>query len=275
MCFAQPVTSVTPSDSEDNHAGKEQYEPQNKLCCLILAASLTPANHGASQYEQANAYHDAYQFLNSFLNWIAGVITRPSVTDWIIALSAAIYAFFAYRQWQTIRQQAKIAQQTLVLTQRPKLIARNIVIEQPDMNILDVAQDLTPGLYFIWRLVIANIGGTPATITAAGSWIYALEGELPMERPYDRHPVRNAPVVPNKLAAGEPGVLKIGLAIEHVIGLHDILSKTPPQTYLYVMGWVAYADDFGTTRHTAFCRRWDWEKRWFFAVDNPDYEYAD
>ncbi len=288
MCFAQPMTSVTPLNSEGNHAGKDQHEPQDKLGCLILAVSLTRANHGASQYEQANAYHYAHQFLNSFLNWIAGVITRPSVTDWIIALSAAIYAFFAYRQWQTIRQQAKatnrqaeIAQQTLVLTYRPKLIVRNVVMEQPDMRNWTVPQDIKTDQLFVWRLYVSNIGGTPATVTETGCWIILVLGELPMERPYEGrsgNTVITGMKVANKLFPGESGTLHIALLGEQVEGGQDPikgLQGYPKQLHIYVMGWVTYVNDIGIVRRTAFCRRYDWARQYFVAVDNLDYEHAE
>ncbi len=207
----------------------------------------------------------------------------------VAAVATATYAYFSYRQWKATeiaanaarqsadaaKQYAEIASRQLVLTQRPKLIARNIVIEQPDMSELTVAQQVTPSLYFIWRLVVSNIGGTPATITDAGSWIYAVSGELPMERPYDRHGVGNAKVVPDNLSPGEQGVLKIGLAVEDVEGGHDFRSIVPRQLHIHVMGWITYADDIGVTRRTSFCRRWDWEEQRFLPVDNPDYEHAE
>ena len=44
---------------------------------------------------------------------------------------------------------------------------------------------------------------------------------------------------------------------------------------IYVLGWVAYRDDLGLVRRTAFCRKHDHAEGCFIAVKNQDYEHAE
>ena len=52
-------------------------------------------------------------------------------------------------------------------------------------------------------------------------------------------------------------------------------SLGAPLVHLYVMGWIAYSDDLGFVRRTAFCRELNNQTERFVAIDDRDYEHAE
>ena len=225
----------------------------------------------------------------------------PTWSNWALAIFAAIAAVIALRTLRAIRRQAEIAneslsaeraaseaakatadaakaqaeltQKTLVLTQRPKLIVRNVVINTPSTTVEWNTPIYQPGHSVEGQFRVVNVGGTPATITQSGCWVFWNQVALPMHRPYD------------SLGANNPvaGILQPGTSIsgrfmsDRPMDQHAAeIWQAGNQWYLYVMGWIEYKDDLGFLRRMAFCRKYDVPRgRRFFAVDDPDYEHAD
>lgn len=218
----------------------------------------------------------------------------PTWSNWALAIFAAIAAVIALRTLRAIRRQAEIAneslsaekaaadatkvqselsQKTLVLTQRPKLIVRNVVVKPlgitPEWN----TPIFQPGHSVEGEFQVVNVGGTPATIFQSGCWVFWNQVALPMHRPYDHlgqtNPVRGVL---------QPGTSFVGSFMsERPMDEHAAeIWQAGNQWHLYIMGWIEYKDDLGFVRRTAFCRQFDVRRgRRFFAVDDPDYEHAD
>jgi hypothetical protein len=90
-----------------------------------------------------------------------------------------------------LERQASIARDTLALTQRPKLIVRNVVLKSP-LQVPPPVPDpwFQKGTRLSGQFYAVNIGGTPATITESGCWAVWIVNklplaELPMQRPYE------------------------------------------------------------------------------------------
>jgi hypothetical protein len=214
-------------------------------------------------------------------------------SNWALAIFAAVAALIALRTLRAIRRQAEIAneslsaerkateaakaqaelsQKTLVLTQRPKLIVRNIVVKTPGDPLRQTAP-FQPGYSVEGEFQVVNVGGTPATITQSGCRVFWNQVALPMHRPYEH-------LSPNNPVRGvlQPGTSVVGgFMSDRPMDQHAAeIWQAGNQWSLYVMGWVEYRDDLGFVRRTVFCRRYDVGRgRRFFAVDDPDYEYAD
>lgn len=214
----------------------------------------------------------------------------------VIAGATVIYALVAIFQLGAIRRQAYIAEQSahaakqsadiayriLILAHPPELIVRNVQIQRPDMRKITLPDDLRKVQAFMGQLLVPNTGKTTATIVHAGCWVFLIEGELPMERPYDGFSPNTQVIGPReqgKLLPGDSGVMLISSAASPVIkGGQDPMESLqghPKQVNLYVMGWVFYEDDIGNRRRTAFCREWDWPTQNFVKVDNPNYEHEE
>jgi len=218
---------------------------------------------------------------------------RPSATDWgilgvtlaytLISLGlldatrrqaklAKIAAEAAGTNAQAAKEQAEIAQQTLVLTQRPKLMVRNVVITAPRPPGIQGEIPLFQPRYEIsGKLYVVNVGGTVATTQECWCWGVPIQGELPMEPPYEGgmgYPLTQ------KLKPGES--MPITFRNLKEIGNEGPLIRQGSDNWaFYVMGWIAYADDLGLVRRTAFCRKWDARKKRLPPIDDPDYEQAE
>jgi hypothetical protein len=175
-------------------------------------------------------------------------------------------------QAEAAREQAEIARTLFVLTQRPRLVARNVVIAMPrPPAIIDEIPIFEPRHEISGTLYVMNIGGTVATTKECWCWGISMQGELPMERPYE-HEV-GIPLE-YRLRPGE--TLMVPFRNLKEIGDEGPLIRQDTNKWsFYVMGWISYADDLGLVRKTAFCRKWDAVKRRLLPVPDPDYEHED
>jgi hypothetical protein len=197
---------------------------------------------------------------------------------WIFSGLLVIVGFF--QVWILMRQTSiinaslletqratELTRQSLVLTQRPKIIVRDVSTTADPLDAPSHGIDGT--------IQILNSGNTPAHLLFITCDPY-LAAKLPMGIPYNmkmgkRDPV---PVLP-------PGIYTI-----------ETFSWQPPsgddpfgyQRYagirngnwnIYVMGQIVYADDLGNQRATRFCRVYDRARGRFFPAQDAEYEGAD
>ena len=209
-------------------------------------------------------------------NWCS-----PSViVQGVLAVIGFGYLGFMGLQWKAIKKQAKIASKTLLLQFRPHLIVRNVVLTEVTERPSGESYMLRRGYHVVGQFYAANIGGSDATITESFCMIEWRSGGLPMRRPYEGQ-AGNNPV---------SGVLRPGKSTTGVFTSAQPLDVDPQDIFdpraigdatprhllsLYVMGWIAYADDLGFVRRTAFCRWLSPIRGHFVPADNPDYEHEE
>jgi len=170
-----------------------------------------------------------------------------------------------------------LANKTLVLAHPPRLVVRKMYLKAPEGHPSTHKQEdfFVRGQPIRVRFFVSNIGGTTATITDGGCWVYRNPpgGWLPALPPYEGlsgqgialgplvHGDAKPVDVESNWKVGEPGEDPI----EFVMG------RAP----LYVMGWFTFADESGFSRTTAFCRIYQYPSGYFVPVENRDYEHAD
>jgi hypothetical protein len=212
------------------------------------------------------------QFLHTALCFI---INSTKLTDWLIFCATAAYAVIAAFQWRAIRDQANIGSTALLLTQRPQLKVRNIVV-----NLSDTTQI---GAAIRGQFYVENVGGGIASITEIGCWVAHIQGNLPMKRMYEGLDPNNPSVLTAtkdrqdrpQLRPGESGTVK--MCPNPILEWKFTTAATPEPRRaqrLYVYGWIHYEDGLGIVRRCAFCREFDNALERFVPVDNPDYEHA-
>jgi hypothetical protein len=165
--------------------------------------------------------------------------------------------------------QVRLFRKELILSKRPQLRVRNVVVRQPKPIHESQPEIFEKGTLISGQFYIDNIGGTDATITGSGCWVIWTQDLLPMERPYEGE---NGNIQARlKLRPGESCPLTF--ASDKTMGEEgrDILHGKG-NWHLYVMGWLEYIDDLKIKRSTAFCREYRASERRFVAVDNIDYE---
>ena len=213
-------------------------------------------------------------------------VTGPSAPDpdwWMIALTAGLVVVGAGQVWVLVRQThiindglaetrtaTELTRKSLVLTQRPRLIVRNIVVEElgrldrksPDPHLSDVLN----GRYYV-----ANIGSTRGEIREVYAQLLITKEPLPMARPYEF--ISGTQVSDKSIEPGMSALVTIDPVTLTPVQLHAIMGR---ETDVYLLGFVLYSDGLGNLRRTAFCRKFDHKSRRFCAIDDdPDYEHAE
>ena len=199
------------------------------------------------------------------------VLLRRSVRDTETAANAAAASA------EAARSEANAAQRMLVLTQRPKLRVRNVVVKYPVPNHRPPFGMFEAGQPISGQFYVANIGGTVARIVVGDCRVYWTQQGLPMERPYEGQVIEN-PMPPIKLEAGQSTL--IPFHSRQAMGPEgDDIRTFAAGWRLYVMGWIEYSDDLNNPRRTTFCREYRQVLHsslgHFLPVDDPDYEHEE
>lgn len=169
--------------------------------------------------------------------------------------------------------QTKATEKTLVLTQRPKIVARNFFFSQVTGagGIVSAPWGIQNGSMCLGQFYLANSGGTDAHIWEIDCkvWVDAEDGRLPTKRPYE-----------GQVGAQVDKVLSPGQSMPWLFSreqalMHQGLNIGTGETVLYVLGRIGYTDDLGIYRWTCFCRKYDARKERFTPIDDPDYENSD
>lgn len=201
-------------------------------------------------------------------NWLDWYLAfGPSTwSNWALALFASGATLIALRTLKAIRKQAQIANDTLILSNRPRIKVRRFVIK--------------PWNEFWWELPIAiecqvvNAGGTDAFIVESNCTISARReapDALPMLPPYSDQ-LDSFKIKEGVLPAGLALMYQSSTTILH--SRHDDLVAQG-QINLYAFGYISYKDQRGNLYRTGFCRRYNYSKKRFEIVENPDYEHTD
>lgn len=215
----------------------------------------------------------------------------------VIAIFTAVLGVWTILLWRETKRAAQLAQkslnvarasndhvaegvylarQELILTQRPKLRVSTVIIRQPTQ--INAGKQVTQGWvgpdelfikgqYVGGQFYVSNIGGTPATITNIGCWVYWAASPLPMERPYEgkegnipvKHVLHPGASVPITFNSDKP----LGDEAKHI--------RSGEAYRLWIMGWIEYRDNLQIERRFYFCRVYRPNER-FEAVLDRDYE---
>ena len=185
----------------------------------------------------------------------------------LLTIFTGLLVFCNFLLWLPTKKSADIAKKSIelikqefVATHRPKLRVHSIFLKK-----IDPPPKLIGGsnkdhqLYYS----VSNIGESPATITKKSMVFKRLKHPLPI-------PSYSDPNLSKKtIACGES--ISGSLSVEHFL-----ISQAEERELddLYFFGYIDYLDNIGTTRRTAFCRRYIHETKRFTKVDDEDYEYS-
>jgi hypothetical protein len=196
-------------------------------------------------------------------------LSSPLMPQWALVPVTAIAAVYAYRAFTQARRQADAADAMIRLTHRPRIIVRNVVIENieklnrstSDRNLLDIDFSDFKGHY-----TLANIGGTVAKQVHISHGIY-VGTALPMERPATQT-IKPVPAL-------QPGVAQSIALPAIALSPGNGVAVKNEKADIYWLSLIKYADELGNVRETSICRRFDRQAKRFVRVEDSDYEYAD
>jgi len=207
---------------------------------------------------------------------------------WLVKLTGALaiigtLQLFVFG-WQGIQLKRSVsaaqaatgaAQAEFIATHRPRLSIRNVVVNAPksadgrEFPLFSANHSVSGQFY------IVNEGGSRAEIFEGHTAVFwTQQGQLPMNRPYEGLEP-NLEAAFRFLLSGQttPVFFRSAevLPASIRVGGNEIGSYN-----LYVMGWVAYSDQNGDIRRTAFCRQFrrvGGSEGRFYPVDDSDYEH--
>ncbi len=258
----------------------------------LVAHSQPPSPSPTKSIEKPNARSEKKQPTTNIASQLSATIPhKPSSIStneehenksspdwWLVGFTGGLFlitgilAWYTARLWQTTKKSLDItkesvdlAKKELILTQRPILRVSTIIISRT------VLSGEKPGLVAIGKPVngqfyVANVGGTPATITNIGCWVHAFSTPLPMKRPYEGE---NGNITITQIL--NPGESTPITFISEPLGV-DHQSVMVGTFRIYVMGWIEYRDDLKINRRLNFCRVYRATDGRFFPVDDTDYE---
>lgn len=280
----------TPGNANTNRPAKKQTSNQTNQTQPVpsLSQQLPPINVSVNTTSVAEAprteqSHDGDGTTADW--WMVGITLVATVLG----------AFGAYTAWQQFKNQHSqtmealryaregldTARQDQILTHRPKLIVRNVVVDGLMAGVGFVPNKSGEMKLTNCRLWITNVGLTDAVVLRTEiQWFFG--SRLPMENPINAD-VLNGGVTQNlTIKAGEireinpPDYPFDFTGFQHI---NNAAEKIPmkQQKHLWLIGYVRYQDSKGTfLRHTFFCRKYD-AVRGFFKIDRrrADYSYVD
>lgn len=262
------------------------------LCAAVGAAILVIAWQEGRCQAQANQCRTYYTAQDSHLlgkdinssaaeqqainaacepnGYFCRLFSAANIPTWLLVFIGIGGIWAALKTLDTIKQQADLTKEQLILAYRPKISVRALRIVSP-------SGDAPPGgvrqVISSWHSVefcIVNTGGTTAKIKEV-LCIGRVLDSLPGKRPWEGKPGSKVGL---SLAPGrsEPYSSPIELPGSAGGSLGGLLTGNKS---LYVMGWTRYEDASSISRTTLFCRCYEPRSDRFFSVNDTDYESED
>ena len=204
-----------------------------------------------------------------------GAFKRP---EWWLVLLGFFTLVLIWWQAKKTAEATEAMHKNITLQFRPRLEVRAMVLIPGDY-IPVAGQSLEQEAEGEWKIeyVVANVGGTPAYVTGSNLTLVVPEGELPAFPPYN-----------NERDSLGCFSVKPGEHTHRAMTLHDdtdmwrfrmlrqqVQGGSTSTGNLFCLGFLQYRDEIGTSRRTAFCRRYDAQTQRFDRIENSDHEYVD
>jgi hypothetical protein len=274
-----------PAEENAPQTEQRQQDPLVPLSALQESqATPSMALHAVSAQEETAAK-------NTRLNkdgWDKAAV----ISNYLLFIVACLYTYFAWGLWaeisastlvashqlEAIREQSKIASETLIMQFRPRLIVRNVVVIPSIQG--DRAFSFNKNEFLKGQFDVANVGNNIARVTESFCMVHWQKGPLPMVRPYQERDANDPISKGTVIKGGEWGTVDFiserPLDIDHAeLGTFGFEGLTPRVWHLWIMGWIEYDDRLGFGRQISFCRVYDSVTDRFVAVEDPDYEHED
>jgi len=233
----------------DEIASQNRQEPASNPTPALPPIEIHVVNGQAPEQSDRAATHS-----KGYFSRLVAPENLPSDGLFIVGIVGVVVAI---RTLRGIERQTKTTEDTLVLTQRPKIAVRMFYFsEVRGAGSVYTPWGMSAGSFCNGQFYIDNCGGTNAKIEEVRCDL-CIATRLPTKRPYE----------------GQEGLkgnqtLRPGASITWLFGRSEPLDAqtwaeittltTGNSSYaknFYVLGWIGYTDGLGIYRRTAFCRR--------------------
>ncbi len=206
---------------------------------------------------------------------------------WIVYITGALaaitfgLAFYTGRLYKATvalskdsQATSELARQDFITTHRPKLIIRRISLDEGNGNYVSPGSR-SPKIQFI----IANIGGSRATIIESNATFAKIDGVLPSIPPYSLETNTIKCTIREAGQSDPPEILDIGDEGEVSRDVRSwsggVITNGDKPPFFYFFGYIQYEDGIGIVRRMTFCRKYNPTTKRFIEVGDPEYEYSD
>ena len=250
--LAQVKIEKKADSAKPDISGKTDAKPPQNRMPIVVNKVHTTSNEKHRQHTETKENKKRSESLFSgLLVLFTGCLVICNILLWIATKKSADAA----------KESVELVQKAFIATHRPKLRVHSIYLKK----INPPPEKVVNGSYITYRLnySIDNIGGSHTTITKESLTFKRLNQPLPI-------PLYAVPLLIKKTIACGESIIESFNVEESLIcsnkerGLND----------LYFFGHIDYLDNIGTTRRTAFCRRYSRETKRFVKVEDEDYEYG-
>jgi hypothetical protein len=214
-----------------------------------------------AQRQQAQAEHETY--------------SSPSVRVQIGLLAIGVlYTIFACLQWSAIKEQANIANRAIEQTFRPRIKLRAFEGQVRLVGDGTKSVNANDRRRISVQFELVNYGNAAVQILGNNCSIHLAESDdLPMRPPYLEEGG-------NRIAySGFPAGMFFPVYINFDESIGPAAERALSDGRFHILGYINYrrANDAPDSMfyRTAFCRRWNPERRRFLPVQDTDYEYED
>ncbi len=253
------------------HAGdkQEHASPKNQFVLPAAAPTITVVN----QYRPSPDANAAPKHTESYLHRLFSPENIPNILLFFVGTAGVVVAVCTFRK---IERQTRATEESLVLTQRPRIIVRNFYFTKSAAKgaPYHVLSAVESGSVASGQFSIVNTGATTATVRDIVCQTFiSNDGTLPMRPPYEGATVNKAAL---QMKAGEISPYTFGREEPFTqFEANPFFTLDSPAKF-FVLGWIGYTDDVGTYRFTHFCRYYaPIHGKRFASVIDPDYENAD
>lgn len=274
----------TKTAKQSANADKQGTE-QNPFIIKVDATKKSKAESDEDQSDKLEHSHN-----ESLIAY--GTIALAIITL-ILACATIILAAFTYKLWkatvklvrgaeETSGRQADEMQRSLAIaekqhelqrwqyltTHRPKLIIRRMSLDEGDKD-----GSMCPNIQFI----VANIGGSRATIIESNATFAKIDGLLPAIPPYSADTNTINCTIREAGQSDPPEILGIeDFEVSRIVrSWRDKTITNGDSSPFYFFGYIQYRDSIDIVRRMTFCRKYNPATKRFVEVDDPEYEYAD
>jgi hypothetical protein len=206
-----------------------------------------------------------------FLDAHNGAIS--AITTFAIMVLTFFYVRYAKSQWavmegqlQEMQQAREIANKTLILQFRPKIIVRNA--KAFDFHVAEVGKPGNGKVTFM----IVNVGGSTAKITEGNVFMMVAKSPKNTERGTD-YPIQEFTLQPGQ---DKSFTITMGDTTDDFRWVEFCDARDLEQSkFVYLCGKIRYFDDNSIPRSVRFKRKYEPSNGRFIPEENSDEEYAD
>jgi hypothetical protein len=202
--------------------------------------TVSPQNEPASKPNQSESENDNQEQIAKFLR-------DQKFTDWVMAVSTTVIAFYTIRLYVVGKNQEKLMEGQKLIIHSALVDGQRAVLSSPNIRTESFIDPSSNSVAWRFKTCWTNSGRTLAKNVRLNIGTDARIDKLPDDFDF--------PVRPEPSGSFSLGPNMIGEASDFHVKCEDLMRAKTQEWHFYLWGWARYFDSFpGTAEHvTTFC----------------------